>query len=86
MNEQGDEAGRAARAGLGLEVIVALAAAFLAVVTAEAYLAGYAYLTGFYAIYDISVWELDLSFEDVLAHSVTPAIATAMNRAGFAGG
>ena len=46
-------------------------AIMITVATAALYLTGYGYLYGYYQFFDIGIWELNLTIQDILAHSAS---------------
>ena len=51
-------------------------ALLLTVLTAIAYLSGYGFLYGYYQFFDVGIWELQLSIQDILVHALSAITAT----------
>lgn len=50
-----------------------------AALTAATYLSGYGYLSGYYQYFDIGIWEIGLSIQDVLSHAL-PTVILSMKK------
>lgn len=53
-----------------------LVALLITIFTAIAYLSGYGFLYGYYQYFDIGVWELNLSIQDILVHASSAFVMT----------
>lgn len=48
----------------------------ITIFTAIAYLSGYGFLYGYYQYFDVGVWELNLSIQDILVHASSAFVMT----------